>query len=123
MTRLYRFFFIFFCVLILSSSPAFGSGGDAGSAGSSTLELEIQTGPAFHQNDADEISYCTQEIFWNFFPMDFLFNGASLPSSSQCPVIEFFTYEHEMCFLLDAYTNFVSPAFQLSMLIYAIFHL
>ena len=127
MIRFQRFLIIFIVVLILSSSSAFASGGgddDGGGGGSgATLEVEIETGPAFDPDDQYEIQYCTTEIFWNFFPMDFLYNGSSVPGSSECPSVEFFGYEHEMCFLLDAYNNVVSPAFQLSMLVYAVFHL
>ncbi|NET46704.1 hypothetical protein [Okeania sp. SIO2B3] len=126
-----RFLIISVFILILSSS-AFASGGSTGDSGSTgggndgseaTLEVEIDTGPRFHIDDDKEIEYCTTQIFWNFFPMDFLYNGGFIPGSSECPSVEFFGYEHQMCFLLDAYNNVVSPAFQLSLLIYAIFHL
>lgn len=120
---------IFVILLLLFSLPSLASGGDSGgsgtgnNAGGATLEVEIDAGPRFHEDDRYEIQYCTQDIFWNFFPMDFLYNGSFSSYSNECPSVEFFGYTHEMCFLLDAYRNIISPAFILSMMVYAIFHL
>ena len=64
----------------MSFGSAVASGGDSGggdsSAASGTLEVEINTGPRFHEQDEYEIQYCTEDIFWAFFPMDFLYNGS-----------------------------------------------
>ncbi len=128
MKEFLKIFIIAFLLSLIFFNPAFASGGDAGDSGGGgsddpTLEVEINTGPRFHEDDEYEIEYCTEDIFWAFFPMDFLYNGSYSSSSSQCPNIEFFDYSHELCWVLDLYTDIVSPAFLLSMMVYAVFHL
>ena len=102
--------------LLLFSAPVVADDEDS-------IEVEVNTGPQFYKYDNLETEYCVKDVYWSFFPMDFLFNGATSLSSSQCPNIEFFGYKHEMCWVLDIYTNVVSPAFILSTMIYAVFHL
>ena len=109
-------------ISLLLSLFLFSAPGVADDDGDS-IEVEVNTGPQFYEYDNYEIEYCTKDVYWNFFPMDFLFNGSTSLSSSQCPNIEFFGHQHEMCWVLDIYTDVVSPAFILSTMIYAVFHL
>ena len=114
--------------LILFFTPlyAFASGGgnnDEKNQDSVELEVEINTGPEFTNTDHTEIKQCALYYSSNFFPFDFLYKGFSSSSSSECPKVEFFGYEHEYCEFLALYKNLVSPGIKLSMIIYGIFHL
>ena len=88
------------------------------------IEVEVNTGPELTDQDEQVISYCvTAERYWTFFPMDFLMNGPVLPTSStECPIVTFFGYIEEFCWVLDLF-KVISPGITLSMFVYAIFHL
>lgn len=116
-------------VLFLVSS-SFASGGsipddnndDSNDDPTATLEVEINTGPVFTEDDPYQIQYCTEDYYWAFFPMDFLFNGNIPSSSNECPNIEFYGYSQDLCWVLDIYRT-VSPGISLALIIYSIFHL
>ena len=121
------FLLLVICIIIFFTPVyAFASGGGKSlndNSNSAELEVEINTGPEFTNTDHTEIKQCALYYSSNFFPFDFLYKGFSSPSSSECPKVEFFGYEHEYCEFLALYKNLVSPGIKLSMIIYGIFHL
>ena len=114
------FIFICICAIVMFSfsSPVFSSGGTDGS-----LDIEIHTGPEFTGQDNQTIKACTKNYYWDFFPMDFLFNGPSISSGSgECPSVTFFGHYEEFCWALNTY-RLISPGITLSLFAYAIFNL
>ena len=85
------------------------------------IDIEVYTGPEFKEGDDALIAQCVSGN-WTFFPADLVFNGPSLSSSNECPQIEFFGHEQNLCWVLNTY-RLISPGITLSIIIYSIFHL
>lgn len=85
-------------------NSAFASGG--------RLEVEVELGPEFEDDDASQIEACTN--LSTKFPFGLI--GTMPQGSLQCPSIEFWGYHSEFCWLLDVY-NTISPAVLIVLLI------
>ena len=83
------------------------------------LEVEVQTGPTFKDDDAGKAESCTITVLKDKFPFDFL--EGSIGSGSGCPEITLFGFRNELCWIVDIYLK-IRPAVIASMLIYGIFH-
>lgn len=82
------------------------------------VEVEVETGPKFDSSDRGNVAACIRNHFSNKFPFDFY--AAPSVSKQECPNVEFFDKEFEICWLLDIW-HLVEPGILLSMLVFAIY--